>query len=101
MAGSEEGSQDDEEGDEVMFDFNVQDHSFAAGGKDEEIVLMPVPSDPTEGLLLSAGAPSVHLAFTVVCWAFNTKAEVRGDLNRCRFTRGGGEEEWEPYDTEF
>ena len=52
---------------------------------------MPVPSDPTEGLLLSAGAPSVHLAFTVACWAFNTKAEVDGDLNMCRFARGQGE----------
>ena len=35
------------------------------------IELNPIPSDPTEGLLLSNGAPSIHLAFTISCWFFN------------------------------
>jgi len=47
--------------------------------EENEILLNPLPSDPTEGLLLSNGAPSIHLAFTISCWFFNKRADVSGN----------------------
>ena len=58
---------------------------------------MPLPSDPTEGFILSCGAPSIHLAFFMCAWLFNKKAEVMGDKNMCKFNIDGEiiEEAWD------
>jgi len=89
------GSESSEEQVTHHFDIKAKDTT-----ESQEIILMPVPSDPTEGFLLSAGAPSIHLAFFACCWAFNKKAEVDGDKNMCTFQLEDGPH-YEAWDYEF